>query len=128
MTLLDKYFEETPSHEVDALIAEIDSLKVEGPTMDEYLNHMVIVSTLTPAEQEALYMKCTKKQLVGFLLERDRVAAIKDERKWVSLHDEVHTSDNCLHDNCPRCGGKGSSSTGLCIHNLACSCPKCAPR
>lgn len=32
----------------------------------------------------------------------------------------------CLHDQCPRCHGTGRSAQGMCIHGIACSCPKCA--
>jgi hypothetical protein len=35
----------------------------------------------------------------------------------------------CLHDNCPSCGGTGVKKNGLgsCIHMISCPCPKCSP-
>lgn len=34
----------------------------------------------------------------------------------------------CLHDTCPACHGTGIKIDGsMCIHNIACSCPKCTP-
>ena len=34
----------------------------------------------------------------------------------------------CLHDSCPECIGTGIKRDGsMCVHNIACSCPKCSP-
>lgn len=37
---------------------------------------------------------------------------------------------DCLHDNCPSCGGTGVRKDGLgsCVHMISCPCPKCSPR
>lgn len=33
----------------------------------------------------------------------------------------------CLHDACPECHGTGLKFDGtMCIHNIACSCPRCS--
>ena len=34
----------------------------------------------------------------------------------------------CLHNSCSECNGTGiKKNGGICIHNIACSCPKCSP-
>lgn len=37
-------------------------------------------------------------------------------------------NSGCLHDSCPECGGTGiKKNGGVCIHHIACFCPKCCP-
>ena len=38
MRLLQKYFDETPKEEIDAELARIDAMHIEGPTIDEYFD------------------------------------------------------------------------------------------
>lgn len=33
----------------------------------------------------------------------------------------------CLHDACPTCHGTGVGRNGVCVHGIACPCPKCTP-
>lgn len=34
----------------------------------------------------------------------------------------------CLHDSCGECHGTGVKiNGGVCIHHIACGCPKCTP-
>lgn len=42
----------------------------------------------------------------------------------------VEQQETCLHKLCPSCNGTGINKyTGeMCIHGLACPCPKCSPR
>ena len=41
-------------------------------------------------------------------------------------HD--HTWQPCMHDQCPECVGTGVKKDGsMCIHGIACPCPKCSP-
>ena len=35
----------------------------------------------------------------------------------------------CLHDSCRECFGTGIKEDGsMCVHYIACHCPKCSPR
>lgn len=38
LRLLQKYFDETPREEIDAEIAKIEAMNIEGPTIDEYFD------------------------------------------------------------------------------------------
>jgi hypothetical protein len=38
LRLLQKYFDETPREEIDAELARIDAMHIEGPTIDEYFD------------------------------------------------------------------------------------------
>jgi Ca2+-binding EF-hand superfamily protein len=37
LRLAKQFMEETPKEEIDAMMAEIDAMGIEGPTFDEYL-------------------------------------------------------------------------------------------
>ena len=37
LRLAKQFMEETPKEEIDAMIAEIDAMGIEGPTFNEYL-------------------------------------------------------------------------------------------
>jgi len=41
--------------------------------------------------------------------------------------DKKHS--DCMHDNCPTCGGTGNRKDGMgaCIHMISCPCRKCTP-
>lgn len=33
----------------------------------------------------------------------------------------------CMHDQCPSCHGTGiNAQGGICVHGIACPCPKCS--
>lgn len=34
----------------------------------------------------------------------------------------------CMHDQCQQCHGTGISARGVCVHSVACDCPKCSAR
>ena len=34
----------------------------------------------------------------------------------------------CAHDNCSLCHGAGETANGMCVHAVACYCPKCSIR
>lgn len=41
----------------------------------------------------------------------------------------TYDSPMCLHDACPECHGTGRKQSGeMCVHMIACPCPKCTPR
>lgn len=46
------------------------------------------------------------------------------------VHGEPHGHSHwqpCMHDQCPSCHGTGVKvGGGVCIHGLACPCPKCS--
>lgn len=51
-----------------------------------------------------------------------------NQNNYIYKQDDKKKS-NCLHENCPRCNGTGISNLGgVCIHNIACNCPKCSVR
>jgi hypothetical protein len=35
---IDKFFKDTPREEIDKIIAKIDAMHIEGPTVDEYFD------------------------------------------------------------------------------------------
>jgi hypothetical protein len=35
---IDKFFKDTPKEEIDKIIAEVDAMHIEGPTLDEYFD------------------------------------------------------------------------------------------
>lgn len=37
LRLAKQFMEETPKEEIDAIIAEVEAMGIEGPTFDEYL-------------------------------------------------------------------------------------------
>lgn len=50
------------------------------------------------------------------------------DRDKVKANDENY-EEPCLHDSCPECHGTGrKAGGGMCIHGIACPCPKCSPR
>lgn len=101
--------------------------------------------------------KCTKmnlafnllrKSLGGYLRNRKTVDDMADVSRTLSRPEMNADNTNpteskpnttytyskqfsqCLHDNCPTCGGTGIRKDGLgaCIHMISCKCPKCSPR
>ena len=46
--------------------------------------------------------------------------------KNINISDK---SSDCLHDNCPSCGGTGirKDGLGMCVHMISCPCRKCSP-
>lgn len=55
-----------------------------------------------------------------------------DQMKKINELNRVYEPQkfsDCMHDNCPACGGTGIRKDGLgqCIHNMSCPCKKCTP-
>ena len=51
--------------------------------------------------------------------------------EWSVPKKESYQQNNyCFHDNCPNCNGTGINkhTGGMCVHGIACPCPKCTPR
>lgn len=40
-----------------------------------------------------------------------------------------YVKSDCMHDNCPSCGGTGQrkDGRGTCVHMMSCPCRKCNP-
>jgi hypothetical protein len=51
------------------------------------------------------------------------------EGKLPDVWDSIPHGSQCMHDNCPECGGTGikRNGGGTCIHMISCPCPKCTP-
>ena len=53
----------------------------------------------------------------------------KDWRDFKIIDISDGKVTECLHDNCPSCGGTGKRKDGLgmCVHMISCPCRKCSP-
>lgn len=40
LRLLQKYLDETPQEQIDADIAKVEAMNIQGPTIDEYFNEL----------------------------------------------------------------------------------------
>ena len=56
----------------------------------------------------------------------DKIPTDWRDFKNINISDK---SSDCLHDNCPSCGGTGirKDGLGMCVHMISCPCRKCSP-
>jgi uncharacterized protein (DUF1778 family) len=48
---------------------------------------------------------------------------------YLNMPNVLQQTTKCIHDSCPSCHGTGVKQDGsICIHHIACNCPKCSPR
>lgn len=55
--------------------------------------------------------------------------AFSDPLEFAQQYMGKFEHSNCLHKQCPECGGTGTKiNGGTCIHGISCPCPNCSPR
>lgn len=60
--------------------------------------------------------------------ERDLKLRQEEHLRRINQNQDINWRP-CLHDGCPECLGTGIRRDGsMCIHHIACPCPKCSPQ
>ena len=81
-----------------------------------------------------MYIITTSNNAGGWELADNNISIDRDLKQRQEQHlkevlgEEGAQLSYCAHDNCTACLGTGiTKQRTICVHAIACSCPKCSP-
>jgi hypothetical protein len=103
----------------DNQIKQFVSTSTDGTAGDNQINNYEIRYVRIDKEEYYEGLKERQRQHLDNVRKNDSINGVwfKDDFNWKP----------CMHDSCPYCVGTGIKGDGsMCVHYIACNCPKCA--